>query len=165
MVQLLQMAKESDQPLLSWRAPEFYYYEKNKNWVAIVIGSGAGVALLFWLFKVLDWSFIAVIVLGVFVLIQKADRKPETVAVNVTPSGITIGSRYYPFNAVKSFHLTDHGDYLSVDFPLKKFGLPGSALVADQNTDKLREVLGKYLPEEPSSREYINDRITRWFRF
>ncbi|MDO8471901.1 MAG: hypothetical protein Q7S64_01955 [bacterium] len=156
---------DKDQALVSWRAPEFYFYAKNRNWFYSVVGVVALVVVLFLVLKSFDWSFALVIIFGLFVLLQKANHKPETIAINITPQGLVIGEKSYVFEQFKSFHLTDHGDYLSVDFPPKKFGFPVSILVAEENTTRLREVLGKYLPEEPTAKEYLNDRITRWFRF
>jgi len=161
------MAIKSSQPVasLSWRAPEFYYYAKSGSWFLNggVIGLVALIILYF--ARGLDWTTIIMLVVGGYALYKIAHKKPETVQVKIGPEGFSIGEDNYSYEDFKSFHLTDHSEYLTIDFDRKKVGTPVSALLTNQDVDKVRSVIGRYLPEENRRTEFISDTINRIIKF
>ncbi len=161
------MAASNSKPVstLSWRAPEFYYYKKSGSWflnISIVVV----IALVILYFaKGLDWTTILMIVVGAFALYKISFKKPETIQIKIGPESFSIGDNEHSYEDFKSFHLTDHADYVTIDFDRKGVGTPVSALIQDQEIDKVRDVIGRYLPEENRRTEFFSDTINRIIKF
>lgn len=155
----------SSAPVLTWRAPEFYFYPKDANWYIILIVSAVALSLYFIFSSDRSWTTIALIVVAVLALWRNANHKPRNIAIRIQAEGITVGNTFTPFTDLVSFHLTYHGEYTTVDCQRKGYHMPVSALTGEQDPNSIRATLGKYLPEKTTETDYISDRIGRFFRF
>lgn len=152
-------------PVLSWRAPEFYYYEKGSRWLTSIIVAGLLLLGYFLFLDKLNWTAALLVIAGVYALYRQAFRKPENIKIEIRPDGVVIGQESVAYDDLSSFNVTSHGEYLTLDFQHKRFGMPLSALLGDQDPDQVRTVIGRYLPERTATAESINDRIGRLLRF
>lgn len=158
--------RSTESPVLSWRAPEFYFYKKESRWFTFVWAAAVLLTFYFLFFRGLDWTAALLVLAAATALYRLGSRRPRQLQVTITGQGVTIGEETLPFDRLSSFHLTNHGEYTTLEFQRKGgVRLPFSALIGDQNRDSLRTILGRYLPEKNTGTAYINDFIGRLMRF
>jgi len=107
---------------------------------------------------------VVVIIMGV-VLGVIGSRKPRVITYRLDHSGLTAGTKFYPYANYKSFALPEDGPFASVVLmPLKRFGVPVSAFLAPDSQQKALEVLSTHLPLERGQMGAI-DSLMRQLRF
>jgi len=142
-----EIQKGGKKVLLSWQAPEYPYYEKNTSWFlafsVILIG------LVVFAFVSRSWLTAIAFILAGFVLLMLQRRKPENIDHEISTSSFRVGEKNYPFSKLKSFWIveTKEGNTLHLE-PGRRFHLPLVFQLGDLETKKVREILGKYLPEK-----------------
>jgi hypothetical protein len=151
--------------VLSWQAPEFYFYPKSTAWYFGIFGIGAIAAAILWWIKTLDWTNGLLIIVGLFVLSRFASRPPRTIQIKIEEKGIQIGDSILSYDQLASYHLTNHGSHVTLDFQTKNLIFPVSAVINGQNPDIVRDVIGRYLPEKTTGTNYIADLMSRWLHF
>lgn len=151
--------------VLSWQAPEFFFYPKSTGWYMGIIGIGAVAAgILYWT-KNLDWTNGLLIFAGVIVLSRFAARPPRTIQIKIEEKGVQIGNTVLAYDQIAAYHLTNHGSHITLDFQTKNMIFPVSAVITGQDPEMVREVIGRYLPERTTGTNYIADLMSRWLRF
>lgn len=152
-------------PVLSWRAPEFYFYPKQPSWYVGMLLAAAALVIYFIFSNDHSWITVALIIFAVVALWRNASHKPKNIAIQIRADGVVIDDRFTPYTNLQAFHLTYHHEYTTIDWHKKGWSIPLSALLADQDPATVRSVMGRYLPEKTSETVYINDRISQFFRF
>lgn len=151
--------------VLTWQAPEFFYYPKTTRWYAVALGLGVVAVIALRLAGELDWTNGLLVAAALFALIRLANRPPRTIQVRIEQTGIAVGETAMPYDQLASFHVTNHGTHLTLDFQTKKMVFPISAVINGQDPDTVREVVGRYLPERTTGTGSIADLMSRWLHF
>lgn len=86
---------------ISWKAPEFNYYEKDKKWYWVTMG----IALAILAFAIWQQNFLFgfFIVSAEILLITWGNRKPENVDFKIDEKGLYIKEKFYPFTQIRGF--------------------------------------------------------------
>lgn len=86
---------------ITWKAPEFNYYEKDQKWYWSTIG----IALAILAFAVWQKNFLFgfFIVAAESLLISWGNREPETVDFKIDDKGLYIKEKFYPFTQITGF--------------------------------------------------------------
>lgn len=151
--------------VLAWQAPEFFYYAKGPSWYGGAVAIGALVIIALWLLKSLDWTNAGLVVAGVAALWWLSSRPPRTIQIRIQQQGVQIGENFTPYEQISSFHLTNHDTHLTVDFQSRRNLFPLSAVITEQDPERVRTTLGQFLPEKTTDNSYISDILGRWLRF
>lgn len=138
----------SNNLIIEWQALEYQHKSRSNNWywaVGIITIVCAVAATLFG-----NFLFALIILIGVGSLMFYSTQPPELITFSITPKGIRIKDRLYPFNNIKSFNIHDHthGPVLVLD--INKAILPMMVLPIDDenvNTDVLHQYLEAFIPE------------------
>jgi len=86
---------------IKWRGFESTFKEKSSDWVWFV-ASGA-LLILIVAFFMKNYLFAGLVVLATFTIIIMGFKKPEEFDFSVESRGISVGSKLYTFNNLKSF--------------------------------------------------------------
>ncbi len=133
--------------LLEWEASEYTEHRRSIDWywwvgLFAVILLGVAIWQRSFLFGVL-------VFIGWFTLVLFAVRPPRIIKFYITERGVMIENNLYPWQNLKSF-------WIFYNPPLKKeisleskktFMLHVKMPLGDQNPQKARELLAKFLPE------------------
>ncbi len=151
--------------MLSWQAPEFFYYKKTSTWYASVVTLAVVIMIVMRLLSILDWTNGLLVVAALFALIRLAGRPPRTIQIKIEDRGVQIGDSSFTFEQLSGFHLTNHGSHITLDFQTKNSLFPVSAVITNQDPEQIRETVGRYLPEKTTGLSYIADTLGRWIHF
>jgi len=148
---------------IRWSAREYEERHHGADWywaLGIIAVAGAATSLI--LGNVL---FAIVIVIGSLVLALHAARPPEDIEFEINDSGITIGSRFYPFRTLESFWIPEEGAARLIVHSKRVFVpqivIPLSDEVSEHD---VHEALLAHLTEEEHE-ESLSERIAEWFGF
>lgn len=109
-------------------------------------------------------SGVVVIMLGAFAAFA-ANRQPSVLPYRLDVRGLTVGARFYPYNAFKSFYIIDEGAFSSITMmPSGGFMPELSIYYSPEDEHDIIEVLGEHLPMEQNQGTYV-DRLARRFHF
>ncbi len=138
------------QTFLSWRAPEFEEYARDRKWylgiTAVLLAIIA--YAIFTNGLIMAITFILIGMLG-YIYIHK---DPRILNFRITEDGIIAGREIYTFDNMQSFWIFYEEDGLQVisfhthNYLLPYFHIP----IHDQDPAHIREILLDYLPEEKS---------------
>src|SRR3989344_6048446 len=153
---MLQTKKE-----ISWDTLEFEHHEKGPRWyITLVI---IGIAMLLYALWMRDVTQFLILFIILFATYLFARRKPRTITITLTGTGIEVGEVRYPFSRIKNFwfvyepphakllYLTT-SDFLIADVPIE---------LDKQDPNEIREFLIKYLPEDQEKKESFVDQLMR----
>jgi hypothetical protein len=150
--------------VIEWRAPEYTYYPKHKNWYLWL----AVITMVLVLAALFTKNFVVVvlILLSAFVVMMYGSRQPEVIKFAVTHRGVRFHERLYPYDTLKSFWImeTAHGRKLIVvsgRVLLPHIVLP---LAPEVNSEDLRQYLLQYL-KESREEESLADILSDYFGF
>ena len=101
-----------------------------------------------------------------FVILLYGAKKPRLVSFSITPRGIAIGKRLYPYNDLKSFWLHyDPPRKRELSLRSKKTLMPSIVLPLGQtDPNEVRTILTKFLKEEEQEESMI-DTISDHLKF
>lgn len=150
--------------LITWSAPEFIKYEKDFSWFA---ATGIIAAVIFIISLITkNYVFAIVIILSAFSLYIWAQKEPKKYKFKINHRGIAIGKNVYNYDNLKSFWIfydPPRIKYLSVES--KKMLMPKITVpIGEEDPNKIREILVKFLPEEEHEESLI-DAIGRHLRY
>lgn len=158
---------QSEQPTpqnIQWSALEFVKHEKNPLWFII----GGIIAIIFLIFSIWTKNFIfaIIIILATFSIFIWAQKKPRKITFLLTPKGLKIDENLYAFDHLKSFWIFyDPPEIKFLSVESKKLFMPRIIIpIADENPNRIREFLLKYLPEV-EQRESLIDILARRLRY
>ena len=149
---------------LKWTAPEFFYFKKTEIWFAV---SGLiTIALFIWALWTRNIFFAFIIILGYFIVIAYAIKKPLNITVNITPEGVKIDRTFYSYNNLKSFWIFYTPPELKeISILSRKKVMPYIKIpLGEQDPIEVRKVLIQYLPEKKQDESLI-DNLSRQLRF
>ena len=151
----------SEKDLFSWNGPSFVQNERTIRWYLVaalvilgIIGYSAWQR---------DWFMIGIVVVVSGILFWYTHAMvPQNVSYRLTPMGIYVDSKSYPFSEMHSFWIVYKQNVKSLYIVFRKKYLP--ALVI--NIEKLdplvlKGYLLKKLPEQESRGESLVDKFTR----
>ena len=144
-------SKKESQPLpaiIKWTAMEYEFIPKSNNWfwsVGIVFMGIALAAIL--LGNIL---FAIVVLIAGFTIILYGAKKPRMVEFSVSPKGVQIDNRLFPFENLGSFWIHYEPPLKkSVSVEPKKFFMPTISIPLDDiDPNLIRNYFLKFLKEE-----------------
>lgn len=147
----------------SWQASEYVHHHKGTVWYAILFGVTAVlVGVVIWL-KL--WMSILAFVAMAGAIVVYARKPPRTLMYELTPTGITIEGKVYPFTIFRSFGVLPGDDWHTIDLePSKRFVPRISVLFTDEDFDEIVGHLELHLPRIDRQPDVI-ERFTRYLRF
>lgn len=153
-----------DEVLVSWSASEFVEHDKTSGWYITLAVSSVILAFFMFLITRQILSVIVVLVMAAAFAVY-GSTKPRSLNYTVTPSGLQIGDKVYPFNTVKSFCIIGEGGMPYVQLLLqKRLSVPIVAYAAPDQIDHIAEVIGRFVPYDQKKRD-IADKISSRIRF
>jgi len=150
--------------LLQWTAYEFEHREKNSAWYATFIV----VVLLFIGYELIQKDYFAALTFFIIGLVAFAFARmtPREITVLISDKGINVGNFHVPFVNVKKFWIVDHlhakALHLETTAYLNRFMV---IQLGDTDSDQVRSVLIKHIPEDRPNRESVAQRIARRLHF
>lgn len=146
---------------LEWKAPSHIQHQRSPSWYFFLIL--VGVALL--AYAIYSRSLLTGItfVLIILVILVLSTQKPREITYKITKTGITAGTRSYPFKVIKKF-------WIFYDPPhTKTLNLETSAYLNNrvviqldkQDPVMVKMVLSKYLKEDLDKEESFSDKLAR----
>jgi hypothetical protein len=139
---------EQLETLVTWEIDESDRYRRGKAWYAIMILIGG--SLLIYAIVSANFLFALLILMFALVIYLTSLNSTKITAVEISADGIRVGKSFYPYRDIKKFwfvYSPPEVKNLYLDFKSmsrSSLGLP----LMDQNPNRIREVLGQYLPED-----------------
>lgn len=133
---------------ISWEAAEHHHVEKRSDWywaLGIIAFVGATVAVIFG-----NILFAIVIALGAVVMTIVSLREPAVIRFEITPRGMRIEDRLYPYATLESFAIDEEAPR-GPQLLLKSSGLLRPLLIIPlppEAVEEIDDMLAKRLPEE-----------------
>ena len=149
---------------ITWAAPEFAFYEKDKSWYTTMIITAIVLIIVFILLQI--YAGAAVVVAAALVFLTQGGMKPKQVDYTLDNSGIHYNNKSIEFSQLKSYWIvaTEHFPRLYLQ-RTGKFSMPISIFIKDTNPELVRSFLKQYLPEEEDKGDMIHENINRFIRF
>ena len=157
-------APKDNKGILSWRAHEFSYYEKSRNWFIV-----AGIIF----FLLLGYSIITkqlitaltFLLIGITVYIFSLKR-PREVRCKISRGGISVDNVQYNFRDLQSFWIFfEPPDLKVISLKHRKPYLPYIQIpLGDEDPVAVRRALMEFLIEEEQD-ESFSDKLARYLRF
>lgn len=140
-----------DNPLLepvTWEASEYIHHNRDGLWfVVFIIITLLFVALSIFLLS--NYFFTALIVVMATALFIYARRPPHVEHYTLNADGFSIGQKFYPFNEFRAFGVVEDGALYSVRLlPTARFGQALTVYFAENDGERIVDILGAYLPME-----------------
>lgn len=132
---------------IEWQAPEYVHYPKDQSWFWRV----GVVGFIFLIVAVLLKNFLFAIIalLGTFTVVMYGARAPEMTTFALTPKGIRVRNRLYPYDNLHSFWVHDERHPNKIIVESEHTFLPHMVipLPPEITHEQAREYLLQYLPE------------------
>jgi len=148
---------------LQWTATESEAGSKGMWWYLGLVLVVVVLLVLAVIFKL--WLSIGVfIAMGAAVAVY-ARRGAHTQAYQLNSRGLTVGSRFYPYENLKSFGVVADPRWHAIDFELTARFMPRlNVLYNDADFGVITSLLSLHLPRMDREPDLV-ERITRWLRF
>ncbi len=144
-------ADDGQFPLLepvNWDASEYVHHERDGAWFAAFIAITV-LLIAISLFIVQNYFFTILIVVMAIALIVYARRPPRTLHYSLTEQGLNIGQQFHFFNEFRAFGIVEDGALYSVRLlPTARFGQALTVYFAENDGERIVDILGAYLPME-----------------
>lgn len=153
------MSAQQQKTGYSWLFASFEKHERGMFWYAI---AGAVVGLLLvWSYLSANILFGLLLLIFLLVLFLRHVSEPASVECEVSDEGIRVGTKEYPFSAVRYFWILEHQDGRIVLYIEEKGGLRIILPIPihDHDPAELRSFLKKYVEEE---RERTHEPLLEW---
>jgi hypothetical protein len=153
----------AEEVAFSWQASEYVHHKKGAGWYLMLFGLTAVlVVVCVWQAW---WIQIGLVVMAAIALAVYAGKPPRTLTYELTPKGMQIEGKKYPFSQLRSFSVYEDAEWHSIDLiPTRRFA---PAITVLFNSDDLDEIVGHlelHLPRADQEPDYV-DRLTRYLRF
>lgn len=151
----------SERSVLSWEAPSFQKKERTIKWYAIAI------LVIFSLIAYSAWQrdwfiiMITIVVSGITFWYLHTVH-PTNIKYRVTPLGIYLDERFYPFAEMHSFWMVYNASVKNIYIAFRKKYLP-TLTINTENVDSviLKSYLLKKIPEQEGREEGLVDKLIR----
>lgn len=149
---------------VEWTASEYLANPKTAGWFGLLAFGSILLAVVAYIVTS-DWVSASVIaVLGVLVGVFAA-RQPQTLTYRIDNKGLSIGTKFYPYEMFKSFSIAqEHAMGFISLLPLKRFMPPLAVHYDPADEDRIAQTLAEYLPYEDHKQDVV-DSISRRMRF
>ena len=149
---------------IEWEAPEYDHFEKDANWFWTIGGAALGLVLIAILLK--NFLFAIIILLGAFTVMLYGARLPSLIYFALTPKGLRVKDRLYPYNYLRSFWISDEHAKRKIIIESDRLLLPHLIILLPPEIDDVeaREYLLQYLPEVQHEESLI-DLLTDYLGF
>ncbi|MBI4050194.1 MAG: hypothetical protein HY398_01970 [Candidatus Doudnabacteria bacterium] len=150
---------------ISWAAPEFIHYPKNKVWFWI-LGTASVLVIVYFLWQK-DFLTTALFILLFAVIFYFSKVEPKTVAIKLDSSGVKYGEVKIPYQQIKTFWIVyEPPEVKTLNFETTSYFNSSVTIQLDREDPvQVREFLLKYLPEDLHREESFTDRIARKLKF
>ena len=149
--------------LLAWKAKEYPEYTLTKRYYLAV--SVIFLAIIGYAIYTKDWYGIGIVVVLSIIMVWYQRQTPKERIYRFSQLGLYVDNHFYPYNEMYSFWFLLKTPEKSLNIIFQKKYLPQLTIILN-GTDplKIRQTLGKYIPEESNRTENIADTMMRWFR-
>ena len=149
---------------LSWKAPEYIYYEKSSDWfwaLGIITATLLAIAAY-----QQSFVFLLLIIVGGFGILVYAVRRPVVVNISISGEGVRVADRLFLYENLKSFWIFYRpGDMKILSIESGKALMPQIHIpLGSINPVEVRAFLMDFLPEK-AQEESLSNTIARWIRF
>lgn len=144
---------------IAWKAPEFEYYFKGASWYWLVIL----LSILIIGFSILRRNFLFAIFIGIaaIIVIYWGRQKPREINFQITPKGVYIDDRFYPFEELSGFAVHEN----EIIFGRKKrLSVYLKIFAYGKDLERAKNFLSKFLPTFEYE-ESLSDHIAKILRF
>jgi len=153
--------KLSEKILFSWEAPSFKSSDKTLKWY--FIASFIILAIIVYSAWQKDWFIIGIVVIVSAVMFWYIHSvTPNNVNYKLTPMGVYVDDRFYPFSEMHSFWMVYNQNVKNLYIAFTKKYLP-TLTINLENIDPVifRGYLLKKIPEQEKRGESLIDKLTR----
>jgi hypothetical protein len=150
--------------LLSWKAPEYQYYERSRLWYMLMGIVSVSLIVYGILANSLSFSIVIVLLVGVFTLTHK--EKPKIVDIVITDTGLCFDHRFYPYEDLKIFWIIfDPPHVKTLNFRTSRISTRELGIqLGDQNPAEIRALLSTQMPEWKNRTETLSEVLIRIFK-
>jgi len=149
---------------INFEGQDFIYYKKGTTWYIVLVVFGLVVIGLSVLFK--QYSLAIAIFVGIAVMLQLSNRRPNKVNCQFGPSGLAIGSKVYQQNKIKSFWIVPDKETSTLYInSMQKLQPTIFVHVANQNIGRVYEFMAKYFVQEQTVTEEVSNWFNKLLRF
>ncbi len=136
----------SDDSLVSWEASEYIHHNRSPFWYIALVVIGFGLAALAF-FVLNSWTFAILLVVMTIAALVYSRRPPQVLRYTISSKGLHIGQKFHAFGEFKAFGVLQTGSFFSVRLiPTKRFAPLTEVYFAEQDGEKIVDILGHYLP-------------------
>jgi hypothetical protein len=149
-------------PLVSWGFPEFAKRVRPLRWW--IAATAAWLALIIWaIFWQHSFLFLLVLLFGAIIFITQERREPDTSECRITPDGVEVDDRLYPFTQLEQFYIIYQPPSV-MNLYLERGGFRPTVAIplGQQDPQVVREALQPRLKEDKSRQgEPVLDQMAR----
>lgn len=159
-----QQSKKEDL-LLSWSFFEFEEYKRGKAWY--IAGGLIALFLIVSALLMTNFLFAMIIILVCIILLLQIQKQPRRLNFSIAKDGIKIENKFYSYQDLKSFWIIYRPPEIKKLYiqNKRKFSFLILIPLEDQDPNKVREVLLKYLDEEKDKEESFAEKLSRQLKF
>jgi hypothetical protein len=155
--------RRANEVAFSWQASEFVHHNKGAAWylglAAVILVPAAGLAFLHY------WIEMGALAAAAVAVLVYAGKVPKTMSYELTPDGLNVGGKEYPFANFRSFGVVPDAEWHSIELaPAKRLQPPISVLFDSQDFDQIVGHLELHLPRVDQAPDVL-DRLARAVRF
>jgi hypothetical protein len=133
---------------VSWEASEYIHHNRDGMWFATFIFITLLLVVIS-IFLLSNYFFTALIVVMAIALFIYARRPPRVEHYTLNADGLNIGQKFHPFNQFRAFGVVEDGALYSVRLiPTARFGQALTVYFAENDGERIVDILGAYLPME-----------------
>ena len=148
---------------ISWQTIEYLHTEKTTDWYWIVAIITISISLISIIFGNLIFGIL--IIVSSFTLTLFASRKPESMEVEISNTGVRVGKTIYPYIHLSSFWIETRESHPRVLLKSNKVFMPFVVVFLEEiEPEKIRTTLSQYLPEEEHT-EPLLEKLLIYFGF
>lgn len=134
--------------LICWKIQNFDKYKKSVLWY--FVAGAIGIALLVYSVWTMNFLFAVIILMFAIIILLHDLRSPDEIECSVVEGGVVLGERLYKWNEFENFWIvyTPEEEVKNLYLELKGVRPRIAIPLANQNPNKIREILSKFLVED-----------------
>lgn len=138
--------------VLSWKIHEYPHYDHGVFWYVGLIFLGA--AFLIYALWSRNFLFAFIIIMFAMVFLAHAGRHPAELEFAISPDGIRLGERNYPWKEIKKFFIIyEPPEVKTLYFDFHGFRPTLSVSLDGQDPAEVRSALSRFLSEDTTQTE------------
>jgi hypothetical protein len=146
-----------------WQASEYVHHRKGAVWYAGLIGLVIVLIAVAVIFKY--WLEIGLFLTMAGAIFVYARKPPRVLTYELTPQGISVDGKTYPYSAFRSFDVVPDESWHAIELePVQRFSPRLVILFDEQDFDEIVAHLELHLPRVDRMPDAI-ERFTRFIRF